>query len=151
MSPFDGDVGPSPLPDAAVVEAAEQADIEGPLVDWKGKGHQVELAGKEVVNGREAWKVRITLKSGAVRNEYIDAQTFNRVKTESTRTVRGVPVELTTTFSDYRKTGGLLFPHAIEVAARGRPQHLRIVVEKVEINPKLDADLFAMKETAGAL
>ena len=151
MSPFDGDVGPSPLPEAAIAEAAEQADIEGPMVDWKAKGHQVELAGKETVNGREAWKVKLTLKSGAVRNEYIDAQTFIRLKSESTRTVRGVPIQLTTIFSDYQKTGGVLFPRTIELTAHGRPQQLRIVVESVEINPKLADDLFAMKDTTGAM
>jgi len=151
MSPFDGDVGPSPLPGEAVTEAAEQADIEGPLLDWKAKGHQVELAGKETVGKREAWKVKLTLKSGAVRYEYIDVQTFNRVRSDSIRTVRGHPVQLETTFSDFRQTGGIVFPHAIEVAAHGRPQRLRIVVESVEINPKLEDDLFAMKDTTGAM
>ena len=134
-----------------MVEAAEQADIEGPLVDWKAKGHQLELAGKEPVAGHEAWKIKLTLKSGAVRTEYIDVQTLNRERSDSTRTVRGHPVQLSTTFGDFRKTEGVLFPHSVEVAAQGRPQRLRIVIETVEVNPKLEDDLFAMKDTTGAL
>ena len=36
--PFDGEIGPQPLPEDVVMEASEQADIDGPLVDWKSKG-----------------------------------------------------------------------------------------------------------------
>ena len=151
MSPFDGDVEPAPLSEEAVMEAAEQADIEGPLLDWKAKGHQVELVGRETVDGRETWKLKLTLKSGTVRHEYLDVESLLRVRTETTRTVRGVPVQIQTTFGDYRMTGGVLFPHPIAVAARGRAQSLRIVVNSIEINPPLGDDLFAMKKTVGGM
>jgi outer membrane lipoprotein-sorting protein len=147
VSPFEGDAGPSPLPDEAVKEAAEQADIEGPLVDWKAKGHQVELAGRETVDGREAFKLKITLKSGAVRYEYLDVKSLYRVRADSTRQVRGHPVQIQTTFGDYKKTGGVAFPHLIEVSAVGRPQRLRVVLDSVEINPPLSDALFEMSES----
>jgi hypothetical protein len=145
MSPFDGDTAPQPLPDQAVLEAAEQIDIEGPLVDWKSKGHTVELAGREAVGTREAWKLKVTLKSGAVRHEYIDTRTFERIRTDSSRLLRGHDVRLTTTFSDFRKTGGVLFPRQVEVSAIGRPQKLSVVVDRIEINPALSDDLFRMQ------
>jgi outer membrane lipoprotein-sorting protein len=144
MSPFDGDTDPNPLPDEVVIEASEQGDLEGPLVDWKAKGHQVELVGREVLDGRETWKLKITLKSGAVRHEYFDVKSFQRVRTDSTRQVRGRPVQIETTFSDYKKTGGILFPRLIEVAAVGRPQRLRVVVDSIEVNPVLDDARFEM-------
>ena len=144
VSPFDGDMEPDPLPEEAVAEAAEQADIEGPLVDWKAKGHQVELVGREVVSGRETHKLKLTLKSGAVRYEYIDVETMLRVRTDSTRQVRGHPVQIQTTYDDYKKTGGVQFPHRIEVAAVGRPQTLLVVVEKIEVNPPLSDSRFEM-------
>ena len=53
------------------------------------------------------------------------------------RLLRGKKVRIETTFGDYRKTGGILFPHLVEVRAAGRPQVLRIVVDKVEVNPAL--------------
>ena len=46
-------------------------------------------------------------------------------------------------YGDYRETGGVRFPHAIETGARDRPQRLQIVVETVEINPALDGSRFA--------
>jgi hypothetical protein len=146
MSPLDGDLEPRPLPHEVVAEVAEQADIEGPLVDWKAKGHQLELAGREVIDGRETFKVKLTLKSGAVRYEYFDVESFARLRTDSTRHWRGQPVRIETTFGDHRKTGGILCPHLIEIAAVGRPQRLRIVLETIEVNPPLSDTRFAMAE-----
>jgi len=146
MSPLEGDLEPQPLPDQVVAEAAEQADIEGPLVDWQAKGHGVELAGREAVNGRDAYKVKVTLKSGAVRYEYLDVESFARVRFDSTRQVRGRAVDIQTTFADLREEGGVLFPHLIEVAASGRPQLTRIVVDSIEINPPLSEARFAMPD-----
>lgn len=150
MSPFDGDTGPNPLPEQAVMEAAEQADIGGPLVDWKAKGHQLELVGRAMIGGREAHKLKLTLTSGAVRHEYLDVESLNRVRTDSSRLLRGRQVPLETTFSDFRMTDGVLFPHAIEVSSPSRPQKLRVEVETIEVNPPLDDALFEMKNPAAS-
>ena len=144
VSPFDADMGPKPLPDEVVAEAIEQADIEGPLVDWKGKGHQVELVGREVIGDRETYKLKLTLKSGAVRHEYLDVNSLQLVRTESTRQLRGLPTQIETTFGDYKKTGGILFPRLIEIGAAGRPQRLRVVVDSIDVNPSLSDARFAM-------
>jgi len=144
VSPFDGDMEPTPLPDEVVNEATEQADFEGPLVDWKAKGHRVELVGREVVGGRATYKLKLTLKSGAVRYEYIDVKTLRLVRTDSTRQVRGRAVQIQTTFGDFKKTSGMLFPRLIEVEAAGRPQRLRVVVDKIEVNPPLSDARFEM-------
>lgn len=138
FSPFDGDLAPTPLPAEAVQEAVEQADIEGPMVDWKAKGHRIELVGRETVGARDAYKIKMTLKSGAVRYEYLDVTTYYRVRADSTRTLRGAATQVTTVFDDYRKTSGLAFPHLVTVETEGRPQAMRVVVDKVEVNPKID-------------
>jgi hypothetical protein len=142
--PFEGDMTPAPVPDEVVQEAVEQADIEGPLVDFKSKGHRAEMVGHETVGGRDTYKIKLTLKSGAVRHEYLDVETLHLVRSDSTRQVRGAPVDIQTTFGDFRKTRGILFPHLVEVAAAGRPQKLRIVVDKIEVNPPLDEARFEM-------
>lgn len=144
VSPFDGDMAPAPLPDEVVKDAIEQTDIEGPLVDWRDKGHQVELAGREVIGGRESYKLKLTLKSGVVRHEYLDVKSLHLVRTETTRQLRGRTVQIESTFGDYRKTKGLLFPHLIEVGAAGRPQRLRVVVDEIEVNPPLSDARFEM-------
>jgi outer membrane lipoprotein-sorting protein len=144
VDPFQGNAEIQPLSDQVVAEAAEQGDFEGPLVDWKAKGHRVELAGKEDLAGRPAYKLKVTLQSGGVRYDYIDAASMNLVRTDSTRQVRGRAVQIQTTFGDFKKTDGLLFPRFVEVAAAGRPDKMRIDVESVEVNPPLSDARFAM-------
>jgi len=148
VSPLDGVLEPGPMSPEAARAAIEQGDIGGPLVDWKAKGHRVELVGRESEGGRDVWKLKVTLKDGDVRHVYLDAQSFLHVRTESTREVRGRPVELQTTFADYRETEGVLFPHSIEVGVKGRPSRLAILVQKVEVNPALDDARFRMPEAA---
>ena len=48
VSPLDGTLDAQPMPAEAAALSAEQADFEGPLVDWKAKGHRVELVGRDV-------------------------------------------------------------------------------------------------------
>lgn len=144
VSPFDDDMQLKELPDEVTQDAIEQADIEGPLVDWKAKGHQVELVGHETVGGRDTYKLKLTLKTGGVRYEYIDVQSHYELRVDSTRQVRGHDVQLQTTFANHQKTGGVLFPRKIEVAAEGRAQRLRVVVDKVELNPALSDARFEM-------
>lgn len=142
VSPFEGQLAPQPLPDDVVAEAREQAEIDGPLVDWKSKGSKLELAGREAVDGKDAWKVKVTLRGGGVLHAWLDEKTSYLVKMEATRQVRGRPVRIETTYGDFRKTAGILFPRLVEVRAAGRPQVLRIVVDKVEVNPALSDALF---------
>lgn len=143
VSPLEGEMRPQPLEDEVLTDAREQADIDGPLVDWKVKGSQVELVGREAVDGHDAYKLKVTLKSGRILTAYLDVKSASLLRTDSTRQVRGKQVRIETTFGDYRKTGGILFPHLVEVRAAGRPHLLRIVVDKVEVNPELKDSRFS--------
>ena len=89
VSPLDGGFEPEPLSEEAAALSAEQADIEGPLVDWRAKGHRVELVGSASLPGGAAHELKVTLKSGVVRHVWVDAATGQIVKASSTRKVRG--------------------------------------------------------------
>jgi hypothetical protein len=144
VSPLDGVFEPQPLPEEAAALSAEQADIEGPLVDWKAKGHKVELVGRADLPGGPADELKVTLKSGVVRRVWVDAKSGLVVKTASTRKVRGHELQLETVYGDYRETGGVPFARSIEIGAKDRPQRLRILVDTVELNPSLDESRFAL-------
>jgi hypothetical protein len=146
VSPLDGEMEPRPMPPESTRLALEQADIGGPLLGWKEKGHAVELVGRATVGGREAWKLKVTPKGGTPRYLYLDAQSYLLVRTESPRELAGHRIETETTFTDYRETGGLVFAHAIEIGVKGRPRHISVVVEKIELDPVLDDARFRMPE-----
>ena len=144
VSPLEGVFAPEAMPAEDAVAAAEQADVEGPLVDWRGKGHAVELVGSETLPGGPSHRLKVTLKSGAVRHVWVDAATGLVVRTESMRRLRGREVAVEAIFGDYRKTAGVAFARSVETGVVGRPRRLRIVVEAVEVNPVLDDSRFRM-------
>jgi hypothetical protein len=146
VTPLQGRFEPEPLPPEVAAVAVDQVDIEGPLLDWRAKGHTVTLLGRETVGGREAFQLEEKLSSGEVRVDFIDTGTYLLARTDVARTVGGRRVWLETTFSDYRVVEGLQFPHAIESRARNRPQSVKIRIETIELDPVLDDAIFRMPE-----
>ncbi len=129
--------------------AQEQADFDGPLMDYKQKGNRVELVGKEKIEGAEAYHLKVTLKNGDVRNLYLNASTFLATKTVAKAMMRGTEVELESTFGDYKEVEGLMFPFSIEqhpVGGQGPSQ--KITLKKVEQNVPVEDSIFKMPPIA---
>jgi hypothetical protein len=144
INPFGGSKNAEPMSAEELKEAAEQADMDGPLVDWKAKGHKVELVGKEKVEGTDVYKLKVTLKNGNVRYFFIDADSYLDIKGEAKRSVRGTEVETEQTIGDYKEVGGLLIPHSFEGGAKGKPEKQKITVEKIELDVPVEDARFAM-------
>jgi hypothetical protein len=143
IAPLQGQFEPRAMPpEADAAGGADQRDIEGPLVDWKKKGHAVELAGRESIAGAETDKLKVVLQDGVVRYDYVDVASHMVVRSDVSRLVRGHRVELQSTFSDFRKVSGIVFPHLIEIHFKDRPQILKIAVERID--PELDPASFRM-------
>jgi hypothetical protein len=148
--PFMGKKDPEAMPPEEAKSVAEQADFDGPLMDYKEKGNTVELVGKEQVEGADAYKLKVTLKSGDVRYYFLDAETFLDIKVEAKRMIRGTEVEGESYIGDYKDVGGMMVAHSIENGAKGSPQRQKIVIEKIEVNPAVSDSLFAMPVVAAA-
>jgi outer membrane lipoprotein-sorting protein len=125
-------------------DIALQADMDGPFVDYKAKGNQIELLGKDRVGDREAWKLRVTLKNGEKRDVYLDADTFLQVKSVLRREVDGQEVEITSMIGDYRDVGGLMLPHSFEASAPGSPGKQLLRFDRIELDVPLDDARFEM-------
>jgi outer membrane lipoprotein-sorting protein len=123
-------------------ETQDQADFEGPLVDYKKKGHKVELAGKEKIEGTDAYKLKVTKKNGDTEYIYLDADAFLEIKSEGKRIVRDTPVEFDSTTGDYKDVNGVMFPFSAELGAKG--EKLKLSFTKIEVNPKIDDARFKM-------
>jgi hypothetical protein len=150
VMPFAGKKDPEPMSPDELKMVEEQADLDGPLVDYKAKGHTVELVGKEKVEGSDAFKIKVNLKNGSVQYEYLDADTFLEIKQEMKRTIRGSEVEFESTIGDYKEVAGLLFPHSIQSGAKGRPEKQNLTIDKIEVNPTLDDARYRMPAVAKA-
>ena len=67
-----------------------------------------------------------------------------RIRTDTRQDLGGHLVIIETSYSDHKRVDGVIFPHSIETGARDRPDHLNMVVERVEINPSIDDARFVM-------
>ena len=146
VMPFLGKNDPEEMADDQAKNMKEQADFDGPLVDWKAKGHQVELVGMEETEGTEAYKLKVDLANGDVRYHFLDSEYFITIKQEGKTEVQGTEVEFETILSDYKEVDGLMFPHSIESKPKGAPTGQVITIDTIELNGSVTADLFAMPE-----
>jgi len=128
----------------------ENADIDGPLVDYKSKGNKVELLGKEKVEGTDAYKLKVTLKNGDVINDYIDADSFLEIKQETKRMIRGSEQEIESTLGDYKEVEGLMYPFAMENGIKGGTEKEKLTISKIELNVPVDDAMFKMPPPAPA-
>jgi outer membrane lipoprotein-sorting protein len=143
-NPFAGGKNAEPMSPEDLRDAEEQADMDGPLVDWKAKGNKVELVGKEKVEGTDTYKIKVLLKNGNIRYFYLDADSYLDIKTEGKRTVRGTERESEQTIGDYKDVRGLMIPHSMEGGIKGQPQKQKITIEKIELDVPIDDSRFAM-------
>ena len=117
----------------------EKDGIEGPLVDYAAKGTKVELEKVEAVEGHDAYKLKLTMKSGKVQHIWIDTQSFLDVKVEGApRRMDGRMRNVWIYQHDFRKVDGLMMPFLLETAVDGYPGMHKMSIEKVAVNPKLD-------------
>jgi outer membrane lipoprotein-sorting protein len=144
IMPFEGQTEPQIMTDQEAKDIEMQADVDGPLIDAAAKGNTIELAGKEKIEGVEAWHLRITRKNGDTRDLYLDAKTYLPILAVSTRTNDGQTVEIRSKIGDYRSVGGLMLPHSFEASASGVPQTQALEFQKIELNVPLDDSRFAM-------
>jgi outer membrane lipoprotein-sorting protein len=150
VMPFQGKKDPEPMAADDLKDLQNQADMDGPLMDYKAKGNTIEYLGKEKIEGSDAYKLKVTRKNGTVETTYIDTDSGLEVKTISKTMIRGNETEIATTFSDFRDVQGIILPFAIESSAAGSPQKQKVTIEKVELNPSLNESQFHMPAPAAA-
>jgi len=150
VMPFMGKKDPELMSADEAKEIEETADMDGPLMDYKSKGHQVELLGKEKVEGTDAYKLKVSLKNGDVQTVYIDADSFLEIKEETKRTVRGSEQVFESSIGDYKEVGGIIFPFAVESGVKGSSQKQKLTITKLELNVAADDSIFKMPAPAPA-
>jgi outer membrane lipoprotein-sorting protein len=144
IMPFMGKKDPELMSADEAKEVEEMADIDGPLVDYKSKGNQVELQGKEKIEGTDAYKLKVSLKNGDVQTVYIDADSFLEIKEETKRTVRGSEQVVEQSIGDYKEVNGIIFPFAMESGIKGSTERQKLTITKIELNVPADDAIFKM-------
>ena len=147
INPFGGRKDPELMSQDDTKGLMIDADIEGPLVDYKQKGHTAEFMGHDSVEGTDCYKIKLTLKNGDIRYYYLDVDSYLEIKFENQSKVRGAFQYTDTLLGDYEKVDGVYFPFSIDSAETGTENWSRVTVAKIEPNVPLDDSLFTMPVT----
>ncbi len=118
--------------------------------NYEKKGNQVELEGKEVFDGKDSYKLKVTLADSTVEFCYIDTRSFLENGKKGKTYDFGMLNDLEMFFSEYADVDGLKFPFLIESEYGQRYRSMEI--EKIEINTKIEPSVFMIPDsTAGNL
>ncbi len=145
VNPLTGSEAPQEMPAPLVEMMQNTADFDGPLVNYKAKGHAVEYVGREKIGDAEAHHLKITLKSGDVQHSYLDASTGVELrKSQEIDPGIGKTQTLQTEMADYRLVDGVMIAHSIRQLMNGEPV-AQMSIDKVQFNaPDIQDSLFRM-------
>ncbi|MGC9471508.1 MAG: outer membrane lipoprotein-sorting protein [Bacteroidales bacterium] len=140
MAPFAGP-GIQDLPGEQLSSLKDQANFEGELWKYAEKGHAAELLGKQDVDGKSAYAIKLTKKNGDVVTYYLDADSYLLMKEVTQTLMNGSPVEGTQVYTNYKTVSGI--PVAMNVESSSMGQSALLVIDEVEFDVALDDEIFA--------
>jgi hypothetical protein len=121
------------------------ADIDGPLVNYKEKGNTVEYLGMDTVDGDDAYKLKVTLKNGDIIYYFLDPDTCLEIRKEFQVFIRGSIRESAEDLGSYKPVAGVMFPFSIAAGPKGNPDNWATTTyDKIEVNVPLDEAQFAV-------
>jgi hypothetical protein len=142
-NPMAGATTPTPMPEEQYKAGKAQLEIGGELFNYASKGNTVTLVGKD----GNLYNIKLTTKDSSVTNYYIDPTTYFITKMVKSGVIMDQQVEVTTTYSDYKKTDyGYTIPYTIQLEF-GTMFSLTSSIKKVEINKEVDPKIFEMPKS----
>jgi hypothetical protein len=126
-------------------------ELPGKLVglhELRQRGHRVDLAGRERIDGIDYYALRITMNDGSATTLYVDARNWLITRRRDVRPLHvdidPTPTTIESRFSDFRKVGGVLFAFAstdTDLATRDVLE--TTTVRSITVNPQFDATIFS--------
>jgi len=111
INPFAGVTTISDMTPEELIDFKSQTRIASQLMDYKARGHKVELQGQEDIEGIKTYKIKLTTKDdNKITTHFISIADNIIVKSVTTRQIQGQDIEIETFFSDIKDFKGLKFP-----------------------------------------
>jgi outer membrane lipoprotein-sorting protein len=147
INPMMGSNAPQRVPGGLADTMKNAADFDGALINYKSKGHTIELVGREKLADKDVYHLKVTMKGGQVQQYFLDAESGLEVKTsaEVDMGMGGTKQTLDTEMSNYKQVGGIMLPHTIGQFMNGN-KIVEVSVTGVEFNAPVDDSVFRMPE-----
>ena len=143
-----GNQGPaSPKAAAALRHGVELPGKLFGLHELKQRGHQIELVGREKVDGTDYYVLRLTLSDGYATTLYVDPQSWLITRRRDVRPlhvdVDPTPTTIEQRSSDFREVAGVRFAFAsTEIDLKTGKELERAKINHIQVNPPLDESIF---------
>lgn len=147
---FDGEKGwmiapwlsaePVELNGEQLQQAKNQANLEGELYNYKKKGSTADFAGKVNLDGKEAYRIKLTTSDGNAKDYFIDAETYLISKVKATISAQGQTVDVEQIMSDYKTIDGITT--AMKIETKSPMGSGFIIMEEVKYNENFDDSIF---------
>ena len=143
INPFAGITTATDITGSELAELKSQTMIASQLMDYKARGHQVELIKKDTVDNAIAYKIKLVNKeSGKTTYYLIDSSTSLLIKLINIVVDNiGDEMEMATTFSDLKIFGDIKFMMTQTQTLGGQPIR-EIKFKTVELNVPIDEKIF---------
>ena len=140
IEPWQGKRDPESLGEDEMHGILDDADFDGPLVNYQAKGNKVEFQGTEQIEGSDAYKLKVTRPNGDVSFFYLDTEYYVPIRIDTQRMIRGAPQEFETSLGDYKQVNGVYLPFSSESGPKGSSStdRSKITYGKIEANVPLD-------------
>ncbi len=140
FNPFAGQTKAEPITQDEVKKSQDQLDILDEFLDYKDKGTTLEDLGTDDVEGTECYKIKLTLKGGKEKTLYLSKENYLTIRATEKNEINGKEMESTTDYSNYKKTGDVLMPYALNSSLQGQ-----IEIDTIDVNPAIDESIFKPK------
>ena len=151
VRPFGGRKDPELMGEEDLRSLLLDADFDGPLVDYKEKGNKIESLGHDIVDGDDAYKLKVTLNNGDILYYYLDPDTFLEIRKEGQLFLRGSVQEFVVNLGSYKPVNGVMFPFWSASGPKGADPLPNTTFDKIEVNLPLEDTKFAVPATLKAV
>ncbi len=120
----------------------QMAAIDSDLVNWRDKGHSLELVEPETTDHGSYYVLKLTRKEGNIYRYYIDSGTLLIHRMVILTDMGGDMIEGETIMTDYREIDGIVVPFWVEMKFGGRTLMTNII-EEIEFNVQIEDSTFS--------
>jgi zinc protease len=144
--------GTTTVEESPAATAALRRGIEFPgklygLHELAGRGHKLELTGREKVDGVDYYALKVAMKDGFEATFYVDPNTWLITRRRDVRPLHvdidSTPTTIEHRSSDFRKVNGVMYAfHSEEVDLQTGKVLETTTVKEIRINPPIDQAIF---------
>jgi len=142
VNPFAGITTPTDVTGTELNDFKAQSYLSNQLMDYIARGHQVELEGKETIEGIETYKIKLTNKDDSrVTTYFISTKDNTLIKSVTSRDIQGQPTDVESWYSDLKEINGVKFFMTRDSKMNGEVFQT-IKYDKIELNVTIDEKVF---------